>query len=374
MINIIGAGPVGSYTARLLAEQGKDVQVFEEHKELGRPVQCTGIVTKSFEEIIKLRKEFVVNRLKKVRICAPNGEEACLKTDDVVINRTEFDRYLARTAEERGAKIFLNSRIEAIKATGKIKKIMICKKTEENKTKKNVVRSRAVIGADGPNSLVSKFLGNKKPGFWTGIQATVKTQTDKNTYSVYFGDKIPGFFGWVVPENEETARIGIATTTEPRAAFDKFIKKACNGEKYKISEMQGGLIPKYNPNITLEKNNVFVVGDAAAQVKATTGGGLVPGLKAAECLSKSIITGKKYERTLWGVNAQLRGSLLIRKALDCFKEEDYNKLIQFIKSKPIEDILNKESRDEPLKLLFKLLLKEPRLLLFLRVLFRAKCL
>jgi geranylgeranyl reductase family protein len=372
MISIIGAGPVGSYTARLLAEQGKNVQLFEEHREPGRPVQCTGIVTKSLEEIVKLRKEFVVNKLKNVKIYAPNGESICLKTEDVVIDRAEFDKHLARKAEERGAKIFLNSRVEAIKSVGEYKKLKIYRKAEDN-NKTKIVKSQTVIGADGPNSLVSRFLGNKKPKFWAGVQATVKTQTDKNTYSVYFEKKIPGFFGWVVPENEETARIGIATT-RPIASFKKFVKKACNGEKYKIKEMQGGLIPKYNPNTLLEKNNVFVVGDAATQVKATTGGGLVPGLKAAECLSKSIMTGRRYERLLWGVNAQLRGSLLIRNTLDHFEEEDYNKLIQLIKNKPVENILNKESRDEPLKLLFKLLLKEPRLLLFGKVLCRAKCL
>ena len=61
MIVIIGAGPVGCYAAYLLAKKGKKVAVFEEHKKIGRPVHCTGIVTSSFGKIFDIKKEFLVN-------------------------------------------------------------------------------------------------------------------------------------------------------------------------------------------------------------------------------------------------------------------------------------------------------------------------
>jgi len=44
-ISIIGAGPAGNYLAYLLAKNSFDVCVFEEHKTVGLPVQCTGITT-----------------------------------------------------------------------------------------------------------------------------------------------------------------------------------------------------------------------------------------------------------------------------------------------------------------------------------------
>ena len=58
MISIIGAGPVGCYLAYLLSKQGKQVQIFEEDSKIGRPIQCTGIVTSSINKIIKVKKEF----------------------------------------------------------------------------------------------------------------------------------------------------------------------------------------------------------------------------------------------------------------------------------------------------------------------------
>jgi len=114
MITIIGAGPLGCHAARLLAEAGRTVRVLEEHSTIGKPVQCTGIVTQSISESVPLKKNFVVNRLKRVRIHSPDGSYAEIKNDDVVIDRTRFDQYLAEQAEKAGAKICLGKRVTAL--------------------------------------------------------------------------------------------------------------------------------------------------------------------------------------------------------------------------------------------------------------------
>jgi len=81
MISIIGAGPSGSYLAFLLAKSGKKVQIFEEHSSVGRPVQCTGIVTSSISRFIRLKKEFVINR--------PNSFSETKHKDILLIIRPE---------------------------------------------------------------------------------------------------------------------------------------------------------------------------------------------------------------------------------------------------------------------------------------------
>ena len=42
---VVGGGPAGSRTARAAAEGGARVLLLEEHNEVGRPVQCAGLVT-----------------------------------------------------------------------------------------------------------------------------------------------------------------------------------------------------------------------------------------------------------------------------------------------------------------------------------------
>jgi geranylgeranyl reductase family protein len=364
MITIIGGGPVGSHCARLLSKAGQEVRVFEEHNLIGRPVHCTGIVTKSLADTIHLKKEWVVNRLRKVRVQAPDGNTAEIRTSDIVLDRARFDQALAEEAEKTGVKMFLSSRLEDIAKTKTGIKIKI---TDTETKKTGITKTETLIGADGANSLVSKTLSNR-PEFWAGVQAVADTDIDKETYEVYFGDDIPGFFGWVVPENETMARIGIATTKNPRKVFDKFIKRF----DCKIIEMQGGLIPKYNPQTILQTGNMYVVGDAAMQVKATTGGGLVPGLHAAECLARAISNNTDYRKELRPVTKELKTSLLLRNLLDRFNEKDYNQLISIMNDEELKELLNKEDRDSPTRLVIKSVMKQPKLLLFTKTLLRAK--
>ncbi|MBW3013904.1 NAD(P)-binding protein, partial [Candidatus Woesearchaeota archaeon] len=61
-VAIIGGGPVGCHTGKLLAKAGFDVHIFEEHKEIGKPVQCTGIISKNLKQIIPVDK-FLINKV-----------------------------------------------------------------------------------------------------------------------------------------------------------------------------------------------------------------------------------------------------------------------------------------------------------------------
>ncbi|MBW2997082.1 NAD(P)/FAD-dependent oxidoreductase, partial [Candidatus Woesearchaeota archaeon] len=284
----------------------------------------------------------------------------------VVIDRVRFDKHIAEQAKKAGTRIFLDSRITGIKNVNSKKKLRI-----KNARRKNarVTETDILVGADGPKSLVSRFIGNKKPNVWVGLQASVKMQAEKNTYDVYFGKDFPGFFGWVVPENDTTARVGIATTRNPKMVFNRFMKRF---KKHRIVEMQGGLIPMYDPKVVVEQNDNYIVGDAATQVKATTGGGLVPGLKAAECLARAIQNRTGYKKELKSVDKELKMSLLLRKMLDRFNEADYNRLIKTVSSEKMNKLLNKHDRDRPSRIVFKSVIKEPKLLVFAQTLFRAK--
>ncbi len=357
---IVGAGPAGCYCAKLLAEAGFSVDVFEEHIKVGEPVQCTGIVTKELFKIIKPSKEFIVNRLKRVKVNAPDGTSSIVENDDVVIDRRKLDRYLMKRAKQKGARFHLGCRVVRIR-TGEKKKVLV-----NRQGKRKAVECKYIIGADGPNSLVGKKLGNKIY-HQIGLQAVVRGKFDPKEYEVFFGDEFPGFFGWSVPENERIARIGVAAK-KPRPVFDKFVKRF-NG---KIIEMQGGLIPKYTAGINVEEDGLYVVGDAAGHVKATTGGGLVPGLMGVEALVRSLCGGKNYRRELREVNGILKQSSRIRSLLDRFTDDDYSRLVSYLNRPRIKKILKKENRDRPTRVVWKSIIAEPRLLLMAKTVFRRR--
>ncbi|MBL7147328.1 MAG: hypothetical protein ISS82_00705, partial [Nanoarchaeota archaeon] len=102
MIAVIGAGPVGGY----LASKVNDVCIYEEHKEIGKPVQCTGVVTGRIFDYVKFSNKFVVNKIKKVRLHSMCNEFSFnLKNTEYVIDRTEFDRNIINDAVSKGAKL-----------------------------------------------------------------------------------------------------------------------------------------------------------------------------------------------------------------------------------------------------------------------------
>jgi len=354
MIAIIGAGPSGSYLASMLAKNGKEVLLVEEHPEVGNPIQCTGILSSSSNALnIKIPEKLIVNKIKRVQIISPNNNIIFnLNEQDLILDRMMFDKYLADTAVNDGAKLLLSHRFLDYKNN------IISLRHKGNIVNYN---SEILVGADGPNSQVAKsagIYGNRK--FWIARQCRAKINSEKDLFKVYFDKDIsPDFFGWVVPENEDIARIGIGSEKNSEEYFRRYLKKLGNPE---IIDYQAGLIPIYDSKLQRKKDNVYLIGDAALQVKALSGGGIIKGMMAAEELDKAITKDLDYEK-LWRkrIGFDLWLSLRMRKLLNNFSNNDYDKLINSFN----ENALTYFNREFPKKSLIKVILKSPKLDFFM---------
>ena len=362
MITIVGAGPAGSYLAYLLAKQGKEVTILEEHKNIGTPVQCTGIVTHSIENFFRLKNEVIAKRLDKVVVVSKSSKIA-INVDEIVMWRDKFDKYVAEMAEDEGADILLSHKFIGFDGSNAIK----VKDAKNNKIKN--IKTGIVVGADGPYSAVAKAAGmNSNSRHYIGMQAKVNLEMDTTAFETHFGGDFPDFFGWVVPESEGIARLGIGCFENAQGHFYKFLKSR-TGKKDVIC-WESGLIPLYNSKKAIQKGNVYLIGDAAAQVKATTGGGIIPSLKAAQTLCGCIINNKDYNEEFRRQSGrELRLHLRIRNMLNKFSDRDYDKLLSLMSREKVRKILKKYDRDTPIPLVTNLLIKEPRFLYFLKVLF-----
>ena len=98
-------------------------------------------------------------------------------------------------------------------------------------------------------------------------------------------------------------------------------------------------------------------------VKAPTLGGINQSLIGAEAVASAILGRQRYP-ALWkkAMGFDLRISLLMRRAMERFSDQDYNKLIETFARKKNRAILEKYDRDEPSTFALKLLLQEPSLL------------
>jgi len=359
-ISIIGAGPIGCYTAYLLSKAGYNVSIFEEHTEIGFPVQCAGILTEEIAKLVHLDDSFLINKVKKAMIIAPSHQNIEINSNDVIVDRTKFDQYLAEMAEKTGVKIYKNYYFDSYDETNGFIRVR-----NKSTTKIKKIETHLLVGADGPNSKVRKLIHNKKTKFFLGKQARVKGNFDPTTYETYFGSVAPDSFAWVIPESKTIARIGLFSLTNPNYFLDIFFKYK-NIKKEDILEYNAGLIPIYDPKQKVQRKNIYIVGDAALQVKATTGGGIVQGLQAAKILAKSIIRNQSYENNLKSLNKKLKMHLFLHKIRKKFKDKDYNKLIDLLNNKKIKKIFAENNRDNVLKLVTKVFFAEPRLVLFIR--------
>jgi len=276
---VIGASAIGSRIGKLIADSGYDVLLIEEHKKIGFPSKCTGLVSFRLLELLpKIPKKIVVNKIKSARFFSPNGNCLELKSKNpvYVINREALDNFLFD--EAKNVEIKMGERLESFRHVRDYVKI---------KTNKKIYNSKILIGADGSNSLVRKQAKLICPNNTLfGLQSTVKGNFDSESVELWFGSKIcPNFFAWVVPENDSKARIGLATNYSPRKFYNSFLKKrlGLNDRPDTAGVIRYGLMKETS------SDRIMLVGDSALQTKPFSGGGLIYGLTASEICADATI-------------------------------------------------------------------------------------
>src|SRR3989344_5220084 len=356
-ITVIGAGPVGCYASYLLAKAGHQVEIFENHQQIGLPIQCTGILTSDFEEFNFPLDSFLVNTIDKIEVYSPH-KAVTVRQKDYIVCRKRFDNFFADLAKQAGAKIYVDHSF-----VRKENSEIIIKDSKNNAEKK--LKPDLVIAADGPLSPTAKAFGLFHPERknYFGVQATVEGNFDPHTIKTYFGNQVcPGLFAWIAPESATLARIGLAMLKNSKAYFDLFIQQ----QGFKVKELQAGTIPLYHPRQKLYQNNCYVLGDAAGYVKATTLGGLIPGLKQAQILADCLVNNKNYQKEIAPLKRKLWLHLQVQKILNQFTDGDWDLLISYVSQPKVERIFQKYTRDNPIPLVAGVLLTEPRFLRFLK--------
>jgi len=318
-IIIVGAGPVGCYTAQLLKSYGFDPLVLEEHAEVGKPIQCAGIVGRGiFEETkLSLSHKSILNPIDGANVYF-NGSSFVLNRPKVayIIDRSVFDQELSK-----GLNIELNTSLQDVYP---IKDGYICK------TNNGEYFADLVIGADGPNSKIRKLLDfHSDMKLYRGYQYRVKmTPKTQNFVDVYYVKPFT-LFTWIIPEGNGTARIG-TISNNPYQELNKFIES--KGIQAEVIEKIAGAIPI--GTCQLVKGSAALVGDAACQVKPITSGGIYYGMKAAEFLADAIKEGNLalYEKS-WKeqFEKEIKICLLARNIMENVDEQVLYRVFSYLK-------------------------------------------
>ena len=271
---IVGAGPAGSYIAYELASSGHDVAVFEEKSASGLNVCCTGIISTECFQSLGLGTDVILNDVNSAKFFSPSGKCLRFQTERVqayVVNRLLLDKALASKAQSQGAKYFFSSPvIDIIPGKDSIQAETSCSGARE------IFSARAVVLANGFRPKLPRKLGlGKIENLLLGAQAEVEVK-NVDEFEVYFGQEIaPGAFAWLVPTSANKAHVGLLATSQAKLHLQKFLDNLfCQG---RTTSREVEIGQKAVPVGTLARsygNRVLVIGDAAGQVKPTTGGGI----------------------------------------------------------------------------------------------------
>ena len=362
-VAIIGGSAAGLLTAKMLAEQGVNVKVFEAAGRI-EPSTRTLIVTGHLPKVIgSLYQSSLVNKIHRFELFT-DGRVAkiSLKRPDLVIERSKLLHELTTQAKKSGAKIFTGQRFLNLEPNGKRLAFNITGNGHKGSVEEN---AHILVGADGAFSKVAKCGGWPKPVTVPLIQAVVELPKDMHpdTTRVWFLPEETPYFYWLIPHSGTHGVLGLIAEQEKLGR--KHLEHFLETKGIVPIDFQSSRTPLYTRWVPVRRKigqgHVYLVGDAAGHVKATTVGGVVTGFRGALTVVDDILNGRN-NLNFNGLRRELDLHNLIRKSLRDFTQEDYVKLLDMLNPSTIRS-LSSFNRDETVKLLFHLFLSQPRLLL-----------
>jgi len=361
IIPVVGGSAAGFFTAYLLARHGLPVGVFEQAERLV-PFPRTLIVTHRLRDLLgPLGETCIVNEIRRFELFT-DGRSATihLQQPDLIIERAKLICELARQAQSCGAELRLGWRFLHVRGSNGGLALTFERPRGGAAAE---VHSRTMVGADGVLSRVAEAAGWPRQQTVPLVQAIVRLPGDlaSDTVRVWLVPEDTPYFYWLIPESSTRGVLGLIGEDgkETRRRLQAFLKR----RRLVAERFQGARIPLYTGWVPAHRQvgggRVYLAGDAAAQVKVTTVGGIVTGLRGAFGVAEAILNGGS-SRELRRLRRELDLHLLIRRALDSFQQPQYERLFDLLNG-AARNSLGAHDRDAVGQILWRLCVNQPRL-------------
>jgi flavin-dependent dehydrogenase len=363
-ITIIGASTPGLFAAYLLAQTGADVEVYERSGSLNSTPR-TLIVTGKISDVLGfIPEDAILNEVSYAELFSKSRSARVeFSRPDLIVERGKLVELLAQRAKDAGARIILKRRFLNYFSTNEGVSVTF-RNLESGENSE--AQTDILIGADGAFSAVARR-GSHNGHYHTALlQARVRMpeQVDPHTYRVWFDPSRTKYFYWLIPESDETAAVGLIAVDARQAGSS--LRAFLQEQKLEPIEYQAAMVPmhkfEYSAKVAEISRGVFLIGDAAGQVKVTTVGGVVTGLRGARAVVEAILNGSRTGKEIGELKRELDLHLLVRRLLDGFNDQDYDTLIDFIDGE-LKNVLSEQTRDELSKMYLKIIASQPRLIM-----------
>ncbi len=198
------------------------------------------------------------------------------------------------------------------------------------------------------------------------LQAIVDLPADlpPGTTRVWFRPEDTPYFYWLIPESDRRGALGLIGEDGPEARrrLDRFLEE----RGLEPLEYQAARIPRYRRWIPIHRRvgagHIYLVGDAAGQVKVSTVGGTVTGLRGAQAVALAIL-GRGARPHVRALRRELDLHLWVRRLMHHFTVDDYRRLLDLLEG-PAARVLAAHDRDDARRVFARLALSRPRILVF----------
>jgi electron-transferring-flavoprotein dehydrogenase len=284
---VVGAGPAGSRFSRRATERGYDVLTLE-RGEVGKPLACSGHVSTDIWEFTPegAREELLQNEVYGARfhVGGPGSDDYQFYKREVVsnvIDRVGLDKLLAEAARDAGTDLRENHSVSAVEEHGD--HVEVTASTPEGT---EAFEAKMIVGCDGPVSRVRSELDLPEPGEkLQGVLAFSEEDDPGDYVDVHL--TAPQFFAWRIPRGDSGVEYGLAAPPRSDPSAKDLFAEFTEAYEVETSHFCAGMIP-VGPAESVTSRRGFLIGDAAAQTKPFTGGGILYGMTSADHAASEI--------------------------------------------------------------------------------------
>ena len=271
-ILVAGLGPAGSRAARAAAEAGARVLAIDRKRVAGLPVQCAEFVP----AMIGIEVQGMAECTRQAIAAMDTFVEDAMPDHTApfpgrMLDRAAFDARLMKDAARAGAECRFATAVRAIGRDGRV--------TLADGT---VVAPRAIVGADGPRSVVGRAIGQVNRALVETRQVTVSLLRAHEATDIFLSADIRGGYGWLFPKGN-VANLGAAVDPIHKDKLKTIVARlhgelAGEGRVGRgVLAATGGAIPVGGalvPRGSLGAVHVLLAGDAAGLANPVTGAGI----------------------------------------------------------------------------------------------------
>jgi len=308
---IIGAGPAGASLALYLAEKGIDAILIDKKAEIDNPVRCAEYVPATISRLFNEPISGISCSTATMDTYIDYKYTNTISSPGFMLDRPVFMKSLINSFIKNGGRFLPGTRAVSFdNGHGICGKQDIQKKERQNNDsgivsttiqkssgERSAVKSKIVVGADGPNSIVGKYIGSTNSDYFPGLGENIPVEAkDKKKTLIFFSPGIEGGYGWLFPK-KDSINLGIGCqipgkNMDLKALYNSFKRKVASmgllnltGDLIPVGEMAAGLIPSSGMLKRIVSGSFILAGDAAGLTNPITGAGIYNAVFSAKIIS-----------------------------------------------------------------------------------------